>query len=181
MMPVFNILLFALLFSIRSLPASVISEGDSIYKVDGIPEALEYFSGLAVATDDVLFNDIKRRIIYLTELKNMGEWGDSIAKIDGNSQISEELFDGMLSLDPPRSVEAIIYAKKAYFLFMEGEIRLSSDCYLISGGPENMLKAAIILYDKDPKTAEEIFLEIVRKYSYTFEADISRVYLEEMH
>ncbi|MBN1620807.1 hypothetical protein JW890_08795 [candidate division WOR-3 bacterium] len=181
MMQVFNPFLFIFCFSIRSLPASVISEGDSIYKINGIQKAIEYFSGLAVATDDVLFNDIKRRISYLTELKNMGEWGDSIAKIDWSSQVSEELFDGMLSHNPPVNVASVIYAKKAYYLFREGEISLSTDCYLNSGGPENMLKAAIILYDRDPEAAKNIFLEIVRKYSYTFEADISRVYMEDMY
>lgn len=158
---------------------SKITEGDSIYFERGPSEAFEYFSQLAVSTDDTLFNDVVSRINYFAKLKELGHWGDSVAEIDKNPD--QAACDRYLSQNPPAEVLALLYAKKAALLFDEGLEVQSAGFYIDSGSPGNMLKAAVILLDADHYKAKEIFLEIVREYPYTLEADVSRVYLEGMN
>lgn len=162
-----------------SILHSKITEGDSIYFERGPSEAFEYFNQLAVSTDDTLFNDVVGRINYFAKLKELGHWGDSVAEIDRNPELA--VCDRYLSQNPPVEVLALLYAKKAAFLFEEGLEIQSAGFYLDSGSPGNMLKAAVILLDTEYYKAKEIFLEIVREYPYTLEADVSRVYLEGMN
>lgn len=155
-----------------------IQKGDSLYLADGPERACEYFKNLAIATDDTLFNDVMRRREYFEKLSGLGSWGDSIYFLDIG--FDDQTCERYLSYESPKEVKTLLWSKKAAYLFDEGFQIQSADYYLRSGSPENMLKAAKILLYEDWETAKDIFLEIVKQYPYTLEADLSRIFLEEL-
>ncbi|MBN1150265.1 hypothetical protein JXA84_03470 [candidate division WOR-3 bacterium] len=178
-MQVFSVFCVLQVVFFNFIEPSRIQKGDSLYLALGPEAALEYFKNLAVATDDTAFNDVMRRREYFDKLSGLGIWRDSIYFLD--VEYDDETCERFLSHDIPNEVKALLWAKKATYMFEEGIISQSSDYYLRSGGSVNMLKAAKMLFETHSGTAKDILLEIVRQYPYTLEADLARIYLEELY